>query len=107
MLFIAVPCISNAQTSRAGNWEGSISAIYQESSEFDGENGSFVDIESDWGFGFNFALNINPKLSVGMDIEYLKPKYSMLLSTIQVLTMIFGSPTSLLSGTRVSKVPGI
>jgi opacity protein-like surface antigen len=79
MLFIAVPCISNAQTSRAGSWEGSISAIWQDSLEFDGENGSFLDVDAELGFGLNFALNINPKLSVGLDLEYLKPRYSMLL----------------------------
>jgi hypothetical protein len=79
MLLIAVPFISNAQTSRAGSWEGSISAIFQDSIELDGENGSYLDVDSELGFGFNFALNINPKLSVGLDIEYLKPRYSMLL----------------------------
>jgi hypothetical protein len=36
-----------------------------------------LDVDSEVRFGLNFALN--PKLSVGLDIEHLKPKNSLLL----------------------------
>ena len=79
VLLIALPYISNAQTNRAGSWETSFSVIYQESISADGEQGSEFDMDSEVGFGINFALNINPKLSVGADLEFLKPRYSLLL----------------------------
>ena len=79
MLLIALPTISSAQSSRAGAWETSFSVIFQESADFDGQGGSSLDVNSDTGFGFTFALNINPKLSVGMDLEYLQPRYSATL----------------------------
>ena len=79
MLLIALPCLSSAQSSRAGVWETSFSVIFQDSMSMDGQGGSSLDVDSDEGFGLTFALNINPKFSVGMDLEYLSPRYTAIL----------------------------
>jgi opacity protein-like surface antigen len=79
MLVIAIPCMSSAQTQRAGNWETSISAVFQDSVSVDGENGSGLEMKSNTGFGINVALNINPHFSVGGDFEWLNPRYDLTL----------------------------
>lgn len=82
MLLIALPCISHAQSSNryAGTWDVSVSALQQQSMDFSGENGSSLKVNSDLGFGLNFAYNLNPNFSVGMDLEYVSPKYSASLT---------------------------
>ncbi len=79
MLIIALPCMSNAQTQRAGNWETSLAVVFQDSFSVDGENGSELDLKSYTGFGINVALNINPKFSFGGDFEWLNPRYNLTL----------------------------
>ena len=79
MLIIALPCMSNAQTQRAGNWETSLAVVFQDSISVDGEAGSSLDLKSHTGFGINVALNINPKFSVGGDFEWLNPRYLLTL----------------------------
>lgn len=79
IFLIALPCISAAQSNRGQNWEVSASAIFQESKNINGEGGSSVDIKSDTGFGVNFAYNFSSKLALGVDLEFLKPKYSAVL----------------------------
>ena len=75
MLLIALPCISNAQSNRSESWDMSVSAIFQDSKVIGGEGGSSLDIDSETGFGFNFAYHFNSKLSLGMDFEFLRPDY--------------------------------
>ena len=79
ILVIALPCISSAQGNRADSWDFSISAIYQDSKSIGGDGGSFLDVDSDVGFGLNFAYYLNSKLSFGMDFEYLQPDYKATL----------------------------
>ena len=79
MLLIAVPCISTAQSSRSQSWEASVSAIFQDSKYIGGEGSSSLDINSETGFGVNIAYNFNSKLALGMDFEFLKPKYTAVL----------------------------
>lgn len=79
VLLIAVPCISTAQSTRSQNWEVSVSAIFQDSKSIGGEGTSSLDIDTETGFGINFAYNLNSRLAIGMDFEFLKPDYSAVL----------------------------
>ncbi len=79
MLIIALPCISSAQGNRADSWDVSISAIFQDSKSIGGDGGSSLDVDSDTGFGVNFAYNWSSKLSFGMDFEFLQPDYKATL----------------------------
>lgn len=79
MLIIALPGVSVAQGDRSETWDVSLSAIFQDSKKLGGEGGSTLDIDSDVGFGINFAYNWTNKLALGMDIEFLRPKYQATL----------------------------
>jgi len=79
ILLIALPCISAAQSNRGQNWEVSASAIFQESKSIGGEGGSSLDVNSDTGIGINFAYNFSSRLALGVDLEFLKPKYTAVL----------------------------
>jgi opacity protein-like surface antigen len=79
MLLIAVPCISTAQSTRSQNWEVSVSAIFQDSKSIGGEGTSSLDIDTETGFGVNFAYNLNSRLAIGMDFEFLNPDYTAVL----------------------------
>ena len=79
ILFIALPCISSAQGSRANSWDVSVSAIFQDSKSIGGDGGSFLKVDSDVGFGINFAYFLNSKMSLGVDFEFLQPDYKATL----------------------------
>lgn len=79
MLLIALPGISNAQGSRSKTWELSVAGVYQDSKSLSGDNGSTLDIDSELGFGFGIAYNLNSKFSLGADFEFLSPKYTAVL----------------------------
>ena len=79
ILLLAVPCISAAQSNRGQNWEVSASAIFQDSKSIGGDGGSSLDVNSETGFGINFAYNFTSKLALGVDLEFLNPKYTAVL----------------------------
>jgi len=79
ILVIVLPCISNAQGSRANSWDVSFSAIFQDSKSIEGDGGSFLDVDSATGIGVNFAYYLNSKISIGMDFEFLEPDYKATL----------------------------
>jgi opacity protein-like surface antigen len=79
ILVIALPCIATAQGSRADSWDISVSAIFQDSKSIGSDRGSSLDVDSEIGYGFNFAYNLSNKLSFGMDFEFLKPDYKATL----------------------------
>jgi opacity protein-like surface antigen len=79
ILLVAIPCLSFADSNRGQNWEVSVSGVFQESLSIDGANGSSLDINSDTGFGINFAYNLSSKLSFGADFEFLRPNYTAVL----------------------------
>jgi opacity protein-like surface antigen len=63
-IWAAVPGTADAQSftaarpgGRAGHWEFILPLTYAESAKIEGQNGSSVDINSDWGFGFGFGYN--------------------------------------------------
>ena len=79
ILLFALPGISNAQGSRTKTWEASVSAIYQDSKFIGGQGGSSVNIDSQLGFGLNFAYNLSSKLAFGADFEFIRPDYTAVL----------------------------
>ena len=80
ILLVTIPCLSFADSNRGQNWEASVSGVFQESKALSGSNGSTLDINSDTGFGFNFAYNLSSKLAVGADFEFLSPSYRAVLT---------------------------
>ena len=79
ILVVALPCISNAQGSKANSWDVSFSAIFQDSKSIAGDGGSFLDVDSATGIGVNFSYYLNSKISIGMDFEFLEPDYKATL----------------------------
>ncbi len=81
ILLIALPAVSSAQSysTRSDSWEWSISAVFQDSKNISSENGSYLDVKSDTGFGLNMAYNLSDKLSVGMDLEFIWPNYDAVI----------------------------
>ena len=81
MLIIALPVVSNAQNKsyRSDRWDVSLSAVFQDSKFIGSDAGSSIDVNSDTGFGINFAYNWNSRLAFGADFEFLNPSYSAIL----------------------------
>ena len=79
LLLVALPAISAAQGNRAGTWEASASAVFQDSKTIGSENGSFLKMDTRTGWGINFAYNFTNKLSLGMDLEFVRPDYVAVL----------------------------
>ena len=79
ILLVALPSISAAQGGRAGIWEASASAVFQDSKTIGSENGSFLEMDTRTGWGINFAYNFTNKLSLGMDLEFVRPDYVAVL----------------------------
>jgi opacity protein-like surface antigen len=44
---------------RGGTWDFYLPITYAESATINGQNGSSVDLNADWGFGFGFGYNFN------------------------------------------------
>jgi hypothetical protein len=83
ILIIAVPAISDAQN-RARTWEWSIAALYQDSKNMGGENGSSLRIDGAAGLGFNISYNLTNKFAVGVDLDWLRPDYRVELINDEV-----------------------
>ncbi|NCF25650.1 MAG: outer membrane beta-barrel protein [Gammaproteobacteria bacterium] len=75
----AFPGLAFAQGNRAGAWEWSIAAIYQDSASSGAEGGSNLKLDSEWGLGINFGYNFTNKLYLGADIEWIRPDFTATL----------------------------
>ena len=49
---------------RGGNWEFFMPLIYADSATINGQGGSSVDVNADWGFGFGFGYNFSDQLQL-------------------------------------------
>ena len=49
---------------RGGTWDFYLPLTYAESATINGQGGSSVDINADWGFGFGFGYNVNDHFQV-------------------------------------------
>ena len=75
----ALPGLASAQGNRAGAWEWSFAAIYQDSASSGAEGGSNLKLDSELGLGINFGYNFTNKLYLGGDFEWLRPDFSATL----------------------------
>jgi len=84
------PALSFAQSSgsnRSQSWDFSIGVIYQDSQSVGGSGGpetptpdtSSLDLDSEVGFGANFTYNFSSHFALGVDLDYIKPKYTAIL----------------------------
>jgi opacity protein-like surface antigen len=89
LLFLS-PALALAQWSNSGSraqtWEISIGAIYQDSLSVGGTatdsgasvpNSSSLSVKDDWGFTFNATYNFNDHMALGVDFDYLRPRYDV------------------------------
>lgn len=79
LLVLAVPAISFAQGNRAGAWEWSFAAIYQDSASSGADGGSNLRLDNELGLGFGFGYNFTDKLYLGGDFEWLRPDFTATL----------------------------
>jgi opacity protein-like surface antigen len=78
LIVLLLPALASAQGFR-NQWEWSVAAIYQESEGTGTVGGSGLEIDSDWGLGFNFSYLFSEKFMLGVDLEWLSPDYKATL----------------------------
>jgi opacity protein-like surface antigen len=64
---------------RSGGWEWSVAGVFQQSKNVGSEGGSTLDVDEGIGIGFSFGYNFSNKLTLGLDVDYLKPDYRAVL----------------------------
>lgn len=60
---------------RAGSWEFILPLIYADSATIDGQGGSSVDINPDWGFGFGFGYNFSDNFQLNSQFTWNSRSY--------------------------------
>lgn len=76
LLACTVSTDANANyTKRSDKWESSFKIVYSEDTTVDGKNGSSLDLESDYGWGFTLGYNVNPHILVNFDFSSTTPSY--------------------------------
>lgn len=61
---------------RNGTWEAAVLIGNQSSTSATGDNGSSVDIDSEFGWGFSIGWNMTPKWNFSYSFMLVKPDYS-------------------------------
>jgi len=79
VVLATLPGLAFAQGNRAGSWEWSVAAIYQDSASSGADGGSSLKVDGELGLGFGFNYNFTNKLALGADLEWLRPDYSATL----------------------------
>ena len=80
ILLIVTPLISHGQgVSRVGGWQWSVAGIFQESKKVDSAGGSTLNVDEEIGIGMSFGYNFSSRLTVGFDLDYLRPDYLAVL----------------------------
>ena len=64
------------ELTREGRWDFTIQTRYTSSSEYTGEDGSFVNLNSDLGWGFGFGYNINHNFNIGLLFTWRSVPYA-------------------------------
>jgi len=76
LLAVTVSVDANANyTKRSDKWEASFKLLNNQSSDVDGNNGSKLSIDSDYGWGFTLGYNVNPHILVNFDFSSTTPNY--------------------------------
>jgi opacity protein-like surface antigen len=57
-------------------WEASVLTAYQNGSDLSFDDGSALEIDDKWGWGFTVGYNFTPKWNVGFKFALTKPGYS-------------------------------
>ena len=64
---------------RGGSWEFFLPLIYTESATINGQNGSSVDLNADWGMGFGFGYNFNENFQINGLFNWSSRSYDALV----------------------------
>jgi opacity protein-like surface antigen len=78
---LTIANLANADTKRAGKWEGTLQVIGNMSESTNGEQGSSLDVDSQIGIGFGIGYNINSRLNLNFEMSYIKPEYKAVFAT--------------------------
>ena len=87
MALLLAPAIAGAQGAfqvpqsqqRAEYWDFSLQAVFQNSESSRGPNGSSTDIDDEVGFGLAFAYNFTDHVALGIDMNWISPRYTAVL----------------------------
>lgn len=81
VLLLSLPAVAAAQSAdREGTWEAGIKVIDMSHEFVTGQQGSSLDIEGEWGWGFFGAYNFNEHFQLGGEFAWTSPSY---LATFQ------------------------
>lgn len=64
---------------RDGQWEAALLVNYQNSTDFNGENGSSIDIDKAWGWGVTFGYNLTSNWHFNFRLAMNEPDYSAII----------------------------
>jgi len=81
LVALAFAANTQSQTVRGDNWEATIQMVYSGAKDNNGKNDSFLDVDSDVGFGLGIAYNFDSRFALGFDFTYLKPRYTAQFNT--------------------------
>ena len=79
LLALALPALTFAQGNRAGTWDWSLAAVYQDSASSGAAGGSNLKLDNELGLGFGFGYNFTDKLALSGDFEWLRPDFTATL----------------------------
>lgn len=85
LLALALPALTFAQGNRAGSWEWSFAAVYQDSASSGAAGGSNLRLDNELGLGFGFGYNFTDKLALSGDFEWLRPDFSATIISDEVV----------------------
>jgi opacity protein-like surface antigen len=65
------------ELTREGRWDFTIQTRYTQSSHYDGQDGSYLRINSDLGWGFGFGYNISQNFNLGLLFTWRSAPYQV------------------------------
>lgn len=90
-----VPDVDN---SRANKWDLSFNIFNTESEDYGKSGGTTLDLDSETGWGFSIAYNLNANFAVGFDYSYVKPRYNAVLIDENNMATQIGSKLDVSTG---------
>ncbi|WP_182440072.1 outer membrane beta-barrel protein [Colwellia sp. RSH04] len=74
LLSTSVDTLAN-YTKRENRWESTFQFVNAQSTDVSGTNGSSLDLDSEYGWGFTLGYNVNAHILVNFDFSSVKPDY--------------------------------